>query len=181
MTTYTVLIPSKIAANSVDAWVRPVVSASVISNGMVFNLNAKSTETGYTDCWKTTLVTTGSLSGLWMALEPEVPWVTSGNNTIQGLGTVRDFYTSACTVFSAFKVQVGDVITVTSDAFVSGTVPTTGQYAVSAVDSWLLTAQATTGAGQSWRFLGTKNIPYAAGSAIGTQRLTGYQLECIII
>ena len=181
MTTYTVLVPSKIAANNVDSYVRPIVSGSVVSNGMLLNLTHKSTEAGYNEAWVATWPTTGSLTGLWMAMEPEVPWVASGANVVKGLGTVRDFYTSACTVFSAFLPQVGDIITVTSEAFVSGTVPTTGQYAVAATQKWLLTAAANIGAGsvQAWKYLGTEKIPYGSGSAIGVQYITGYQLECI--
>lgn len=182
MTTYTVLVPSKIAANNVDAYVRPVVSGSALSNGMLLNLTYKSTEAGYNEAWVATWPTTGSLTGVWMAMEPEVPFVTSGTNVVKGIGTVRDFYTSACTVFSAFLPQVGDIITVTSEAFVSGTAPTAGQYAIAAVDSWYLTAAANQGAGgvQAWRYLGTEKIPYGSGSAIGVQYITGYQLECIV-
>lgn len=177
--THTVVIPNKIVAKDIDAWVRPARSASAIDNGMVFNLLSKTSGSGYEEVWAVTQPTTGSLSGVWMALEPELPMLVSGTKVYNGIGTIQDFYTSASTVFTAVKPQVGDIITVTSDAFVSGTAPTAGQYAVVVADSWLLTAQATTGVGQSWKFLGTQNIPLADGT-IGSQRITGYQLECVI-
>jgi len=182
MTTYTILVPQKIAANNTDSYVRPVVSASAMSNGMVFSLNAKSGETGYEEVWVNTWPKSGSLNNLWMKYEPEVPFVTSGVNVIKGIGTVRDFYTSACTVFSAYKPQKGDIILVTSEAFTSGTVPTAGQFATAVADAWTLTAAGTTAASDTlaYRYLGTEKIPYGSGSAIGVQYITAYQLECLI-
>lgn len=180
--THCVLIPNKIAANNVDSFVRPVVSASPMDNGMVMQLKSKSGETGYEEVWVNTWPQTGSLCDLWMAMEPEVPFVTSGTNVIKGIGTVRDFYISACTVFSAYKPQKGDIITMTSEAFEGGTVPTDGQYAVAANERWTLKASATPVGDDilTYRYLGTQKIPFGSGSAIGVQYITGYQLECII-
>jgi len=175
---HTVLVPSKIAAKNVDAWVRPVVAQQNMDNGYVFSLLSQSTGSAV-ECWIPTVPTTGSLSGLWMALEPELPFATAGTNVYNGLGTVADFYTSASRVFTAFKPQVGDLITVTADAFTSGRVPTSGQYAVAANGVFTLTVQGTSGAGQSWALKATTYIPSADGT-IGSGRLTAYRLECVV-
>jgi hypothetical protein len=176
--THTVVIPSKTMAKDVDALLRPVVAQQNMDNGYVFSLLSKSTGSAI-ECWIPTVPTTGSLSGLWMALEPEVPKIYSGTNAFAGLGTIQDFYTSASQVFTAFHPMVGDLITVTADAFTSGTAPTAGQYAVAVNGAFTLTAQGTTGAGQSWALRQITYIPFANGS-IGSANLTAYQLECVI-
>jgi hypothetical protein len=177
--THTVVIPSKYAAKDVDAYLRPVLAQQNMDNGYVFTLGSQSTSASGTEVWLPTVPTTGSLSGTWMALEPEIPALFSGTNQYNGLGTIQDFYTSASQVFTAFKPQVGDIITVTADAFTSGTAPTAGQYAVAVNGAFTLTAQGTTGAGQSWALRGITSIPFANGT-IGSSNLTAYKLECVI-
>lgn len=176
--THSVVIPSKYAAKDIDAYLRPVVAQQNMDNGYVFSLLSKSTGSAV-ECWIPTVPTTGSLSGLWMAYEPEVPFLTNGTNQYNGLGTIQDFYTAASQVFTAFKPVVGDLIVVTADAFTSGTAPTAGQYAVAVNGAFTLTAQATSGAGQSWALRQTTTIPFANGT-IGSSNLTAYQLECVI-
>lgn len=179
MTDHTVLVANKIAATNIDSLVRPVISSSALDNGMVFNLLAKDTVSTNGEVWVATIPATGSLVELWMAMEPELPFATAGTKVYNGLGTVKDFYTAASTVLTAFKPVKGDIITVTSEAFVSGTVPTAGQYAYAVDSSWLLTAGASPAADAlSFRYLGTQKIPMADGS-IGSQYITGYQLECL--
>jgi hypothetical protein len=175
---HTVVILNKVAANDVDAWTRPVVVQQNSDNGYFFSLNAVSSGSG-AEVWVPTVPTTGSLTGLWMQYEPEIPFLVSGTNTFNGLGTIRDFYVSASQVATAIKPQVGDIITVTAEAFVSGTAPTAGQHCVATNGTFLLTAQAGGGAGADWICREVNFIPYADGT-IGNSRLTSYRLECII-
>lgn len=176
--THTVVILNKVAATNVDAYVRPVITQQNMDNGYFFSLNGISSGSGI-ECWVPTVPTTGSLSGLWMLKEPEIPFLASGTNVYNGLGTIRDFYVSASMVATAIKPQVGDIITVTADAFTSGTAPTAGQYCVAVNAAFTLTAQAGAGAGQQWICREVNYIPYADGT-IGTGRLTSYRLECIV-
>ena len=175
---HTIVILNKVAATNVDAYVRPVITQQNMDNGYFFSLNAISSGSGI-ECWVPTVPTTGSLSGLWLLKEPELPFISNGTNIYNGLGTIRDFYVSASMVATAVKPQVGDIITVTSDEFVSGTAPTAGQHCVSVNGTFLLTAQAAGGAGMDWICREVNYIPYADGT-IGTGRLTSYRLECII-
>lgn len=180
MANHTVLIPNKAAFKNIDSYTRPALSQQDMDNGYVFNLTGKEVTSGC-EVWTVTVPATGSLSGLWMAYEPELPFVLSGTRKYNGLGTIQDFYVSASLVFTAVKPQVGDIITVTAEAFTSGTAPTTTNCYANAVNgAFTLTAAAVSGAGQSWKFLGYTYIPSADGS-IGSGRITAYQLECIIV
>ena len=176
--THTVLIANKIAAKDVDAYLRPFVAQQNMDNGNVMTLNTVSSGSSV-EAWVPTVPTTGSLSGLWMVMEPTLPFLPSGTNIYSGLGTVRDFYVSASQVATCFKPQVGDIITVTADAFTSGTAPTAGQYCVAVNAAFTLTAQASGSAGQTWQCREVLYIPFADGT-IGTGRITAYRLECII-
>jgi hypothetical protein len=175
---HTVVILNKVAANDVDSYTRPVIAQQNMDNGYFFSLNAISSGSGI-EVWVPTVPTTGSLSGLWMLYEPEIPFLASGTNVYNGLGTIRDFYVSASQVATAIKPQVGDIITVTAEDFVSGTAPTAGQHCVATNGAFLLTAQASGSAGMDWICREVNYIPYADGT-IGTGRLTSYRLECII-
>jgi hypothetical protein len=175
--THSIVLPSKMASKNIDAYVRPVVAQQNMDNGYFFSLLSKSTGSA-SECWVPTVPTTGSLNAVWMALEPEIPFMASGTNVYAGLGTIQDFYITASAVFTAVKPKLGDIITVTADAFTAAA-PTAGQYANVVSAAFTLTAAATTGAGQSWAHRATTYIPSASGS-ISTGRITAYQLECVI-
>lgn len=175
--THTIVIPSKMASKNVDAWVRPALAQQNMDNGYMFSLTANEVTSGC-EVWTVTVPTTASLTDLWMALEPVRPFLASGTNVYQGLGIASDFYISASQVFTAVKVKKGDIITVTSDFFTSGTVPTNGQFAGPTNGIFTPTAGATV-AGAGWKFLGYTTIPSADGT-IGSGRLTAYKLECIV-
>lgn len=184
MTNHAVLIPSKVAAKDVDAYVRPAISASALDNGNVFTLPQKTGVAGEGEVWlakSLPVSNTASTSGcaVWMAGEPELPFATAGDNVYRGLGNIQDFYISACTVFTAFKPQVGDIITLTSDALDSST---TAAYAIASdTGNYKLKWSATVETGFTLRYLKTSYIPNASGSAIGTGRITAYQFEVMMI
>lgn len=81
--------------------------------------------------------------GLYMAYEPEVVVVTVNGKQYKGIDPdVRDFVNIAGNVFSAFKPQVGDILTISADG-ITGTigantfaVATNAQYAL----AWATTA-----------------------------------------
>jgi len=184
MTNHAVLIQNKVAAKDIDAFVRPVISASALDNGNIFTLPQKTGVAGEGEVWLAASLpvsNTASTSGcvVWMASEPEQPFGTAGDNIYRGLGNIQDFYISACTVFTAFKPQVGDIITVTSDALDSSTV---AAYAVASdTGNYKLKWSASVETGFTLRYLATTYIPNASGSAIGSGRITAYQFEVMMI
>jgi hypothetical protein len=174
---HTVVIANKIMAKDNDSLVRPVISTgSALDNGTFFSLldktSASATEA---EVWATTVPTTGSLTGLWMALEPEIPSVFAGSKQYRGLGTVQDFYNSASTVFTAVKLQPGDIFTLTVEGLDSGTV---AAYAVAVSATYKLnwSAVGLVGTSLTCRYLRTRYISIPDGS-IGTQRVTAYEFE----
>ena len=177
---HTILVPSKMASKNVDAWTRPALAQQNMDNGYVFSLTGNEVTSGC-EVWTVQVPTTGSLTNLWMALEPELPFLASGTNRYNGIGILSDFYVSASLVFTAVKPQVGDIITVTADMFTSGTAPTTGQFCYAVNGAFTLTAGAASAAAgnHAWKFLGYSYLPSADGS-IGSGRIVTYKLECMV-
>jgi hypothetical protein len=179
MANHAVVIANKMAAKDVDAYVRPAIAEQDIDNGNIFSLLGKSATAGEAQVWDVTVPATGSLAGLWMALEPELPFMKSGTKQYNGLGTIQDFYTSASTVFTAVKLVPGDIITLTAEAFASGS---TLGYAVAAtgIVTWTGAATASLAAGTAClRYLNTTYIPSADGS-IASGRIAAYQYEVLV-
>jgi hypothetical protein len=176
---HTILVPSKMASKNIDSYVRPALSKQNMDNGYFFSLTGNEVTSGC-EVWTVQVPTTGSLTDLWMALEPELPFLASGTNRYNGLGTIQDFYISASLVFTAVKPKLGDIMVVTAEAFVGGSAPTTGQFCYAVDGTFLLTAGAAASAANnmSWKFLGYTYIPSADGS-IGSGRITAYKLECV--
>lgn len=76
-------------------------------------------------------------TGLWMAYEPEVVVTVSGTKKYKGIDVdVRDFYTPSGEVFTAFKPQVGDILTFTADGITGS--KSTNTYAVAANGQYAL-------------------------------------------
>ena len=176
MANHAVLIPNKTMAINSDAYLRPAISASAIDNGFIFTLNQKTGVTGEGEVWLTTAPTSVSATKLWMAGEPENPFAIAGDNLYRGLGNIQDFYTSACTVFTAFKLEPNiDIITLTAEALDSGTAQAYAVPDAAGNYKWKWAAAASTG--ECLRYLGTTYIPCASGSAIGTGRIVAFQFE----
>jgi len=176
---YGILVQEKVAALNIDSLNRPVVSASDVENGMVFNLLAKSTNSGSTvanEVWTAEFPVTGSLIDLWMAYEPEVVQTVSGNSYYKGIDPdPRNFYIPAGDVFSAFKPQMGDLIMLTPDVL-SGS-KSTGDYVVAADISLELTWSATPLLdGLTLKYTDTSYISIGTG-AIDNQRITAYRFQ----
>lgn len=175
MATHNVLIPNKMASKDVDAWVRPAYSGSVLDNGNVFQLLAKSAVSGYGEVWLATAPTSASATNCWMALEPELPFLSGTAGIYNGLGTIQDFYISASQVFTAVKLVVGDIVTMTADGLDSSTPQA---YAVPVLGTFKFAWAAAASTGLSLRYLGTTSIPSADGT-IGSGRITAFQFEVI--
>jgi len=178
MANHGVLIGNKYLAKDNDVLVRPVVSASAIDNGYVFNLLSQSATAGQTEAWTATWPVTGSLVGLWMAYEPELPSAFAGTKQYRGFGTVQDFYNVAGQVFTAIKISVGDIYTMSIDVM-SGVV-STGDYLVAADSAYQL-AWSAAGVNSTtiMKRLATTYMSLPDGS-IGTQHIVAYKVEVLV-
>lgn len=174
--THNVLIPNKVAAKDVDAYVRPVICASAVDNGNVFQLNSMSGTTGEGEVFLATAPTSASSTNCWMAGQPEQPFATAGTNVYYGLGNITDFYNSASAVFTAFKLNVGDIVTMTADGLDSATAQA---YAVPVTGTFKFAWAPAASTGLSLRYLSTTYIPVGSGSSIGSGRIVGFRFEII--
>jgi hypothetical protein len=177
MTTHSILILNKAAAMDVSAYNRPAYYTHDIDNGGVFRLDSLLGTTGC-EVWNVTL-SNGSAADLWMAYSPEVNTASIGTKKFRGLTQdQQDFYISACTVFDAFKPQVGDILTLTADAF--STTRTTETYANSADNSADLVWAATqTGSALSLKIIDVTTIAKPDGTLGDEQALTAYKMLVI--
>ena len=173
-----VLIPEATAATNIDTYNRSFLcSASTLDNGMIFQSTIKNWITGSgAEVFSIAAPATGSLSGLWMVYAGDE--VVTTDAKYKGIDpNPRNFFISQGNVFSGFKPVVGDIILVTGEAL-TGAV---SDYVVAANGAYQLTWQATTAAATTLAFkkIGTKYVSLATGS-IDTQRVTAYELECVI-
>jgi hypothetical protein len=181
MAYHAVLIPSMIAAMNIDSLNRSVISACPVDNGNVLTMGAEYTSGSLTEVFAVEkVVTTASGPGIWMAYSGDEIVLTASK--YKGIDPdPRNFYNEAGYVFSAFKPQVGDIITITAAGF-SGSSPTTvGVYAnpVPNANTLLWSTSAST-AGLLFKYIGTTYISLATGG-IDSQRVAAYKLECVQI
>jgi len=173
-----VLIPNAIAATNIDTLNRPVyTSASSIDNGMVFALSGKLETSGSsTEVWKMAAPANGNLESLWMAFSGDEIILT--DSKYKGIDPdPRNFYIPAGKVFSAYRPQKGDIITLTAHGL-TGTVESA--YAVGTAGAYQLTWGATSGSSAlTYKYLRTTYISLATG-AIDDQRETAYEFECVV-
>ncbi len=178
-----VLVQEKVAALNIDSLNRSCYSASSIDNGNVFNLLTKTaagtlSSTG-SEVWTATApnTLTGSSTDIWMAYEPEVVVTVSGTQKFKGIDPdPRNFYNIAGDVFSAFKLQLGDLLLMTTDCL-TGSVKSA--YAIVNDGVYTLLWSATTPAsGIVLKYLAESYISIGTGS-IGTQRVTAYKFEVV--
>lgn len=156
---------------------RTAVSTVAIDNGSVFQLLTKSTTAGESQVWVATAPSsTAGLTQLWMAAEP-VQVVTDSKYKNMDVNP-QNFFSPIGAMISAFKPQLGDLITLTADAITGST----GSYAfaVATAADYKLNSAAAAVSGLSLKLVATNYISIGLGS-IGTQRVTAYQFEVVAI
>ena len=171
----TVLVPTLVAAKNIDTLNGSFTSSTTdIDNGNVFSAGTLSKQV-----YQAVQPATGSLSNLWMACSPEDVVITDsmGNQYKPGINDPRAFTNVKGKVFSAFKPQVGDKILISAD----GITGTAAAYAIAANGAYTL-AFAAAAATDTLSFKVIDNEAYisiAGASAIGSQRVAAYLLECV--
>jgi hypothetical protein len=183
MTTHAVAILNKVQATDVGSYNRVARSASDIDNGWVMQLATRSSTTGEGEVWVGTIAAGGAgLQHLWMAYSPEVVEVVSGSNVFKGIDAdVQNFYNIAGEMIDVFKPQIGDLITLTGDAFTTGT-GAASAYAVATAADFKLNWAAGAVSGLSLKYLATTYISKGTAGAISeTQRVVAYQFEVVAI
>jgi len=179
--TQAVLIQNNVAAMNVDAYNRSALAGINLDNGNVFRLDVLNSSSGC-EVWDVAPPTTSAstLDNLWMAYSPEVSLLSSGGKQYKGLSPdPQDFTNTGSLVFDAFKPQVGDIITLTADAFSNAI--STNTYASSGSEGHTLfwNTSATTAA-FACNLIDITYMSIGSGSALGqTQRITAYKLVVV--
>lgn len=173
-----VMIPSAIAAQDVNAWVRDAVAATNVDNGNLVILSALETTAGQTEAWTAlTPSTSNGLTGVWVVYEPEEVRTAEKYKNLDP--DPRNFYVPDGIVFSCFKPQLGDIVTMTADGlagtkstntFVNATDGTGGLKPV-----WGATQTSSV---FSMKLIETTYISIGSG-AIDSQRVVAYKFQVV--
>ena len=170
-----VLIPSLVAAKNVDSYNASFIAETDIDNGMVFAAGDYSDEQVYE------VAAIGEdLHNIYMAFSPEDTIITDamGNEYKIGINDPRTFTNVAGKVFSAYRPQVGDKILISAE----GIEGTADDFAVAAAGESKLQFASAAVDGLSYKVLDdSAYITIGGASAIGSQRVAAYLLECVAI
>ena len=174
-----IMIPSATAAANVDSYVRHAKAAVDLDNGNVVSLTALTGVAGEREVWTAAVPATGAtLKNLFMVGEPEIVVTDSKYKNINP--NVQDFYNVAGDVFTAFRLQLGDVVVLTADAL--GGTKSTNEYVVATNATAELTWAAAAVSGVSLKLLATEYISLPTLGTIGdTQRQTAYRFEVVAL
>lgn len=173
---YSVLIQDLVVAKDIDSFNRSAVSASAYENGAVGYFSGKSTTAGEAEVWTMVAPATAHLYDLWMAYEPEIVLT---NSQYKGLDpNISNFINPAGKMFSVYKPEIGDLITLTADGITG--VKGVNTFIVAADGDPFLNWAAAVVAGLSYKLVGTTYLSLSTG-AIDTQRVTAYQFECVAL
>lgn len=175
---YGVLVPNKIAAMNIDSFNRSAVSASAVENGNIVVLSAKSATAGEGEVWTAAVPSTSNgLTGVWIAYEPELVLTAA---KYKGLDPdPRNFRNEIGSIFSVFKPQLGDILTLTADNFSAAFSSNTHANATDSTGGLkLVWGNSQTGSVFSVKYLNTTYISLGTG-AINSQRVTAYQVEVV--
>jgi hypothetical protein len=173
---YGVVIKNQTASDNIDAYVRNVKSADDVQNGQVLLMGAPTGADQEGEVFAVSKPVTGSLSGVWIAYTPEIISVyTASGKAYRGINPdPRDFINKAGDVFNAFKPQLGDIITITTDGL-GGTLGVNTDV-VATNNSYSLTWGSAITNGLNLHLLDTTYVSIADGSIGGaTGRVTAYR------
>ncbi len=172
MANHAILVQNAVQAQNIDALNRSVKGTADIDNGNVFNLYTVSTVAGEGEVFIATAMDS-DIKNIWMACEPEVV-LTAGK--YKGIDPdIRNFYNVAGDVFTAFKPKIGDIITLTAEAFTGAR--TAEGYAIPVNAGYKLAWSATASTGAALKLIATDYI--SIGGATPYTRVTAYKFEVV--
>lgn len=173
----TVLEQTLTAAKNIDTLNGSFIHTADLPNGSVFTKGDKSSAQVY----EVAGVASGALDNLWMASNPVDVVLTDaiGNQYKPGILDPRAFTNKKGLVFSAFKPQKGDLITMTGEGFANA-YDAQKLYANATAESNKLTfGETQTQNALSFKVVEVTYISIASASALGSQRVPAYLLECV--
>lgn len=169
-----IMIPSAVAAANVDSYNRHAKGSADLDSGWLVSLTALTGTSGEGEVWTAAQPATGAtLTNLFMVGEPEIVLTDSKYKNIDP--NPQNFYVASGKVFSAFKLQVGDIVKLSADSLGTGT-GAASAYAVATNGTYKATWAAAAVSGISLKYLATDYVSLPTTGAIGeTQRVTLYK------
>jgi len=171
----TVLMPTLVAAKNVDSYNASFIDTeNDIENGAIIAAGDYSEEQVYE------VAEVEDLHNLFMVFSPEDTILTdgAGNEYKIGINDPRTFTNVKGKVFSAFRPQVGDKILISAE----GIEGDAAEYAVAAAGKNKLQFASAAVDGLSYKVLNdSAYISIGGATAIGSQRVEAYLLECVAI
>ncbi len=173
----TVLEQTLTAAKNIDVLNGSFIHTADLPNGSVFTKGDKSSSQVY----EVADIEAGALDNLWMASNPIDVVLTDaiGNQYKPGILDPRAFTNKSGLVFSAFKPQKGDLITMTADGFTNAYAEGNLYANVTAGSNKLTFGSTQTADALSFKVVEVTYISIASASALGSQRVPAYLLECL--
>lgn len=176
METRTVMVPTLVAAKNVDSLNASFIDADKDhNNGEIIAAG----NYGKDQVYETAEVT--DLHNLYMVFSPEDTIITDamGNEYKIGIQDPRNFTNVKGRVFSAFRPQVGDKVLLTAEAFDA---EVTDDYAVAEAGKNTLKVANAPVDGLSFKIIDKETyVSIGGATAIGSQRVAAYLLECVAI
>ncbi len=179
--THAIMIPSAVAAANVDSYNRSAKGSADLDNGWLVSLTALTGTSGEGEVWTAAQPASGAtLTNLYMVGDPEIVLTDSKYKNIDP--NPLNFYTPSGKVFSAFKLQIGDIVKLSADALGTGT-GAASAFAVATNGSYKAVWAAAAVSGVSLRYLATDYVSLPLTGAIGeTQRSVAmYKFEVAAI
>lgn len=176
---YGVMVPTQMAAQDVNSFVRKAVSASNVENGNIVILTGKSATAGESEVFTAVVPSTANgLTGVWMAAEPEVVLTASKFKGIDP--DVRNFRNEAGDIFTVYKPQLGDLVTLSADCLAGTYIAGTTTHVNCADGSGLkpIWGNSQTASVFSMKLLGVTYFSIGTG-AIDNQRISSYLFEIV--
>lgn len=169
----TVLVPTLVAAKNIDS-----LNASFIDTNADYDNGAIIAAGDYSKEQVYSVAEVEDLHNLYMVFSPEDTIITDamGNEYKIGINDPRTFTNVKGKVFSAFRPKVGDKVLMTAEGF-SGSAD---DYAVAEEGSNKLKFASAAVDGLSFKVIDdAAYITIGGATAIGSQRVAAYLLECV--
>lgn len=169
----TVLVPTLVAAKNIDS-----LNASFIDTNADYDNGAIIAAGDYSKEQVYSVAEVEDLHNLYMVFSPEDTIITDamGNEYKIGINDPRTFTNVKGKVFSAFRPKVGDKVLMTAEGF-SGSA---ADYAVAEEGSNKLKFASAAVDGLSFKVIDdAAYITIGGATAIGSQRVAAYLLECV--
>lgn len=179
MANHGLMVPSAIVAANIDAYVRHAKGSVDLDNGNVVSLTALTGVAGEREVWTAAVPATGAtLTNLWMVGEPEIVLTDSKYKNINP--NVLDYFVASGKVFSAFKLQLGDIVVLNAEAL-GGTLGS-NTFVVATNATAKLTWASAAVSGVSLKLLATEYVSIPTVGTIGSeQRVTTYRFEVVAL